>query len=105
MHDNTITQTIYNNTAIIQTTYNKTQNKQDNKDEDNEEYDLPYIFEAEFGEYLQEWVEMLDEEEEADIIKDQDDYVELDDIIHLAIDENAKWKLSGLFCSLELPFY
>ncbi|KAF0350900.1 hypothetical protein F8M41_015408 [Gigaspora margarita] len=56
----------------------KTQIEQDNKDEDNEECDLPYISEAEF---------------------------ELDDIIHPAIDENSKWELFGLFCSLELPFH
>ncbi|CAG8657340.1 2874_t:CDS:2 [Gigaspora margarita] len=129
-YDNTTTQTMHNNTAITQTTHSntastqmthdntttntniessdKTQNKhldEDNKDEDNEECDLPYISKAKFGEYLQEWVEMLDEEKEADIIEDQDDYVELDDIIHPANDENAKWKLSGLFCSLELPFH
>ncbi|CAG8582549.1 1960_t:CDS:2 [Gigaspora margarita] len=67
---------------------------EDNKDKDNEECDLPYISEAEFGEYLQEWVEMLNEETEANIIEDQYDSVELDDVIHLAIDENAKWKLS-----------
>ncbi|CAG8840578.1 39280_t:CDS:2, partial [Gigaspora margarita] len=122
MYDNTTTQTMHNNAAITQTTHSnttltqitrnnttltqtihnntyidlldKTQNEQDNKDEDNKECYLPYISEAEF--------EMLDEEEEMDIIKDQDDYVELDDIIHLAIDENAKWKLSSLFCLLEL---
>ncbi|CAG8681847.1 24936_t:CDS:1, partial [Gigaspora rosea] len=52
---------------------NKIQNVdlgEDNKDENNEEYELPYISEAEFGEYLQEWVEML-EEEKVDIIEDQ----------------------------------
>ncbi|CAG8835016.1 45841_t:CDS:2, partial [Gigaspora margarita] len=82
MHYNTTTQTMHNNAAIIQTTHNKTQNEQNNKDEDNKECDLAYITEAEF--------EILNEEEEADIIKNQDDYIELDDIIHLAIDENAK---------------
>ncbi|CAG8811623.1 44872_t:CDS:1, partial [Gigaspora margarita] len=107
MHNNTtLTQTIHSNTNID--SLNKTQNEHlgaDNKDKDNEECNLPYISEAEFGEYLQEWVEILDEEKEADIIKDQDDYIELDDITHLAIDENTKWKLSGLFCSLKLPFH
>ncbi|KAF0532140.1 hypothetical protein F8M41_011418 [Gigaspora margarita] len=106
-HDNTtLTQTTHSNTNIDPS--DKTQNEdlgEDNKDEDNEECDLPYISEAEFGEYLQEWVEMLDKEEEADIIKDQDNYIELDDIIHLAIDKTANWKLFGLFCSLELPFH
>ncbi|KAF0536084.1 hypothetical protein F8M41_009346 [Gigaspora margarita] len=79
-HDNTtLTQTIHSNTNIDSS--DKTQNEHlgaDNKDEDNEECDLLYISEAEF---------------------------ELDDITHSAIDENAKWKLSGLFCSLELPFH
>ncbi|CAG8653354.1 22208_t:CDS:2, partial [Gigaspora rosea] len=56
-HDNTtLTQTIHSNTNIDSS--DKTQNEYlgaDNKDEDNEECDLPYISEAEFGEYLQEW--------------------------------------------------
>ncbi|CAG8536551.1 10055_t:CDS:2, partial [Scutellospora calospora] len=56
---------------------------EDNKDEDNEECDLPYISEAKF-------VEILDEEKEVDIIKDQYDSVDLDDVIHLTIDENTK---------------
>ncbi|KAF0520819.1 hypothetical protein F8M41_016061 [Gigaspora margarita] len=120
IHNNTtLTQTTHSNTNITtltQTTHSNTnidssdkiQNKdlgEDNKDEDNEECNLLYISEAEFGKYLQEWVEMLDKEEEADIIKNQNNYVGLDDIIHLAIDETAKWKLSGLFCSVELPFH
>ncbi|CAG8850179.1 28669_t:CDS:1, partial [Gigaspora margarita] len=106
-YDNTTTQTMHNNAAITQTTHSdtastqmihdntttntniessdKTQNEhldENNKDEDNKECDLLYISEAEFGEYLQEWVEILDEKEEVDIIEDQDDYIELDDIIH-----------------------
>ncbi|CAG8597689.1 9299_t:CDS:1 [Racocetra persica] len=83
-HDNTTTQTMHNNATIIQThsnttstqmTYDnttltqtthsntnidssdKTQNMyldEDNKNKNNEECDLPYISETEFGEYLQE---------------------------------------------------
>ncbi|RIB12787.1 hypothetical protein C2G38_2041538 [Gigaspora rosea] len=113
-HSSSISTQMNNNSNLIQTTHSnnidssdKIQNVdlgEDNKDKDNEECDLPYISEAEFGEYLQEWVKML-EEEKVDIIKDQYDSVELDDVIHPAKDENAKWKLSGLFCSLELPFH
>ncbi|CAG8833568.1 4659_t:CDS:2, partial [Gigaspora margarita] len=76
MNDNTtLTQTIHSNN----TDSDKIQNVHlDNKDENNEECDLPYISEAEF---------------------------KLDDVIHPAINENAKWNLSGLFCLLELPFH
>ncbi|CAG8837942.1 17336_t:CDS:2 [Gigaspora margarita] len=100
-----------NNSTLTQMTHSnnidsldKIQNvdlSEDNKDEDNEECNLLYISEAEFG-------GKLDEEKKVNIIKDhkdQYDSVELDNIIHLAIDKNAKWKLSGLFCSLELPFH
>ncbi|KAF0543580.1 hypothetical protein F8M41_003544 [Gigaspora margarita] len=71
--DTNSTQMTHNNTTLTQTTHSntnidpsdQTQNEdlgEDNKDEDNEECDLPYISEAEFGEYLQEWVEILDKE-------------------------------------------
>ncbi|CAG8786798.1 6185_t:CDS:2, partial [Dentiscutata erythropus] len=75
-HNNATTQMMYNNATITQI-YNKTQNEylDEDKDENNEKCDLLYIFEAEFGEYLQEWVKMLNEEKEADILEDQDDYV------------------------------
>ncbi|CAG8748786.1 45945_t:CDS:2 [Gigaspora margarita] len=99
-HSSLISTQINNNSTLTQTTHSnnidssdKIQNVdlgKDNKDEDNEEYNLPYISEAEFGKYLQEWVEILDEKTEVDIIKDQYDTVELDDVIHPAIDENAK---------------
>ncbi|CAG8795003.1 9942_t:CDS:1, partial [Racocetra fulgida] len=72
----------------------KTQNEylgEDNKEiEDNEECDLTYISEMEFGEYLQGWVEMLNKEEKADIIKDQNDLVELNNSTYLALDKDAK---------------
>ncbi|CAG8857628.1 14299_t:CDS:1, partial [Gigaspora margarita] len=53
-HDNTTT--THSNTNIESS--DKIQNEhldENNKDEDNEECDLPYISEAELGEYLQEW--------------------------------------------------
>ncbi|CAG8847144.1 44182_t:CDS:2, partial [Gigaspora margarita] len=93
IHSSTISTQMNDNTTLTQTTHSNNtdldeiQNVHlDNKDEDNEECDLPYISEAEFSEYLQEW--------EVDIIEDQYDSVELDDVIHLAIDKNAKWNLS-----------
>ncbi|CAG8632573.1 22810_t:CDS:2, partial [Gigaspora rosea] len=71
-HSSSISTQMNNNSNLIQTTHSnnidssdKIQNVdlgEDNKDKDNEECDLPYISEAEFGEYLQEWVEMLEEE-------------------------------------------
>ncbi|CAG8552295.1 3128_t:CDS:2, partial [Scutellospora calospora] len=64
-------------------------NENNNNEEtnDNEEYNLPYISEIEF-------VEILEEEKEADIIGDQDNILKSDDNIYLAIDKNAKWKLA-----------
>ncbi|CAG8599577.1 7933_t:CDS:2, partial [Cetraspora pellucida] len=80
---------------------NEIQNESSNKNNDEEAEDNEgcdsYISEAEF--------EMLDEEEETSITQDKDDTVELDDSIHPAIDENAKWKLSSLFDLLDLPFH
>ncbi|CAG8765264.1 10732_t:CDS:2, partial [Dentiscutata erythropus] len=49
-HNNTTTQTTYNNATIIQT-HNKHLDKDKNKS--NKECDLSHISEAEFGEYLQ----------------------------------------------------
>ena len=62
--------------------------------------------ENEFSEYLQDWVDMLKEEELA--INDENEFDEdhiIDDITHPAIDDNAKWELITLFKNdLELPF-
>ncbi|CAG8750094.1 40184_t:CDS:2 [Gigaspora margarita] len=93
-NNSTLTQTIHSNNIDSSDKIQNVNLGEDNKDEDNEECDLLYISEMEFGEYLQEWVEMLDEEMEANIIKDQYDSVKLDNVIHPAIDKNAKWKLS-----------
>jgi len=53
----------------------------------------------EFGEYLQGWTDMLKEEELANYDDDSDDILNstIDDIIHPAVDTNAKWVLSTLF--------
>ena len=75
------------------TAVNETLEEEDNSqsvETENEENDSSSISEVEFGEYLQEWVEML--EEEIDTIEDRGDISELDDmdgIIHPAINEDA----------------
>ena len=62
--------------------------------------------ENEFSEYLQDWVDMLKEEELA--INDENEFDEdhiINDITYPAIDDNAKWELITLFKNdLELPF-
>src|SRR3990170_8526307 len=65
--------------------------------------------ENEFNNYLHGWTEMLEEENfrfqnEDNEIDDfeMDDLI--DDIIHPAIDPNAKWNLESLFKDLELHF-
>lgn len=63
--------------------------------------------ENEFAEYLQGWVEMLREEENAELNEDtdEDDNSTLDNITHPAIDTNAKWALETLFKdNINLPF-
>ena len=65
--------------------------------------------ENQIGDYLQEWSEMLEEE----IVRFPNDDYEIDElgldtntteIIHPAIDSDAKWKLESLFKDLEFPF-
>ncbi|CAG8785541.1 3617_t:CDS:1, partial [Racocetra persica] len=114
MHDNTTTQITYDNTTLTQIIYDNTNSEisdiadsnnnigssdkiqneyldEDNKEvEDNEEYDLTYISKTEFGEYLQGWVEILNEEEETDIIDDQNDPVELDNSTYPALNKDVK---------------
>src|SRR4051794_19320451 len=70
-------------------------------DDENNQLNL----ENEFDEYLQDWINMLNEEEFAN----SDNFDESDIInnnnIHPANDTNAKWKLTTLFKNnLELPF-
>ncbi|CAB4419430.1 unnamed protein product [Rhizophagus irregularis] len=77
--------------------------EEEEKEEEEEEEDL----EKEFNNYLQGWSEMLEEEtyefgeneNENDIMQ-----ITVDDILHPAIDPNAKWNLSSLFKELEFLF-
>ena len=64
------------------------------EDSDDDETDQINI-ENEFGEYLQGWSDMLNEEELANEDDDSDDTV--NNIIHPAVDINAKWMLETLF--------
>ncbi|CAG8791776.1 31836_t:CDS:1, partial [Racocetra persica] len=43
---------------------------------------------TEFGEYLQEWVEILNKKEEADIINNQNNSVKLNNSTHPALDKD-----------------
>ena len=66
------------------------------------------ILENEFGNYLQGWAEMLEEEtlkfqNEEDEINEVNE-ITVSDITHPAVDPNAKWDLNSLFKELELPF-
>ena len=64
------------------------------EDSDDDETDQINI-ENEFGEYLQDWSDMLNEEELVNEDDDSDDTV--NNIIHSAVDINAKWMLETLF--------
>ncbi|CAG8538736.1 2542_t:CDS:2 [Dentiscutata erythropus] len=68
-----------------------------NKKDQNEELS---ISEEDFGEYLQGWAELLEEEQDNE---DQVNIEDLDDIVHPALDKDAKWQLENLFVTLELP--
>jgi len=66
--------------------------------------------ENEFAEFLQGWVDMLREEENAELDEDSDEdnrhtSSTLANITHPAIDVNAKWELEKLFKdNIGLPF-
>ena len=83
--------------------------EEDLESEEEEEEDNTFELEKEFNNYLQGWTEMLEEEtskfqnEEYEINEiDESDIT--NNIIHPAIDPNAKWKLESLFKDLEFPF-
>ena len=78
------------------------------EDSDDDETDQINI-ENEFGEYLQGWTEMLEEERISNLNEDIDEVIDEDNIInnsiYPAIDVNAKWELKTLFKNeLNLPF-
>ncbi|PKK62159.1 hypothetical protein RhiirC2_717911 [Rhizophagus irregularis] len=77
------------------------------EDSDEETTELP--LENDFGEYLQGWAEMLEEEENVgfDEESSEENNISLDDVTHPANDTNAKWPLAILFnndISTGLPF-
>ncbi|UZO25805.1 uncharacterized protein OCT59_018064 [Rhizophagus irregularis] len=77
------------------------------EDSDEETTKLP--LENDFGEYLQGWAEMLEEEENVgfDEESSEENDISLDDVTHPANDTNAKWPLAILFnndISIGLPF-
>lgn len=87
---------------------NSEENLESEDEEDEEETNIPEL-EKEFGNYLQGWVEMLEEEtskfqNEEYEIDEIDESVTTDNIIHPAIDPDAKWKLESLFKDLKFPF-
>ncbi len=58
-----------------------------------------------FGKYLEGWAEMLEDEIFSDFDNnDDDEIVSINDIIHPAIDPDAKWDLGSLFKELEMSF-
>jgi hypothetical protein len=70
-------------------------------DDENNQLNL----ENEFDEYLQDWIDMLNEEEFANSDNFDESDIINDNNIHPANDTNAKWKLTTLFKNnLELPF-
>lgn len=75
-------------------------------DGDDEVLDLSSL-EANFGKFLDIQVEILVEETEdvTDIEEENGEMLSLEvgDIIHPAVDANAKWDLNTLFNELELP--
>jgi len=71
-------------------------------DNDSNQLDI----EDEFSEYLQDWTDMLKEEELAENDEcEEEDNTTTDGVIHPANDNNAKWELISLFKpNLKLPF-
>ena len=61
--------------------------------------------EEEFGKYLEGQAEMLEDEIFSDFDNnDDDEIVSVNDIIHSAIDPDAKWDLELLFKELKMSF-
>ncbi|CAI2194474.1 4267_t:CDS:2, partial [Funneliformis geosporum] len=60
---------------------------------DESDNEAEFQLENEFNEYLQNWAEMLEEERISIFDENFDENNTIDNIIHPAIDFNAKWKL------------
>ena len=79
-----------------------------NEDCDNDESPDSSSLEADFGQFLDVWVEILVKktEEFTDIEEEENNKMfssEIGNITHPAVDSNAKWDLDTLFNELELP--
>ena len=106
-----------NNTTDDDNTSIRKNNEIPIEEESDDEIDQTNT-ENEFNNYLQGWEDMLKEEEEADYEEDNTDSNDfdnsnnfgnnsniVDNIVHPAIDTNAKWILVNLFKNnLKLPF-
>lgn len=84
------------------------EDEEENLEEKDEDDDLADL-EGEFSDYLQGWSEMLEEEnltfQNNDYETDELDlFINTKNIVHPAIDSDAKWKLESLFKDLEFPF-
>ena len=64
--------------------------------------------EEDFGSYLQGWTDLLEEERQRfireDIEENENEEILIENMVHPAVDTNAKWKLISLFKELVLPF-
>ncbi len=103
-----------NTTDDINTSTRKNNEIDEESDDEIDQTDT----ENEFNNYLQGWEDMLKEEELADYEEDDIDFNNsnnsnnldknsniVDNIVHPAIDTNAKWALTTLFKNnLKLPF-
>ena len=88
---------------------NPNENPENEEEEEDNNDDDSTNLEKAFGNYLQGWAEMLEEEtltfqnDEIDEIEELNE-ITVNNVIHSAIDPNAKWNLDSLFKKLELPF-
>ncbi|RHZ77148.1 hypothetical protein Glove_185g69 [Diversispora epigaea] len=103
LQDNTIDNTINNTIDNTDLTDNENFEVIDSSQESEEEIDED-TNSGDFGNYLQEWISMLEDEKEAFIDLEENENEELENIIHPAINSNAKWELLSLFKELNSPF-
>ena len=74
--------------------------------EDSDDETVEPQLQNDFGEYLQDWAEILEEEKNAELDEEKSD-MSLNDVAHPANDINAKWDLVTLFkknININLPF-
>src|SRR6266511_2545206 len=107
--DNTSNHSLHNGSLFIEHINDLDDNLVEEEDPGFEESDKEADesqLENEFAEYLQDWVEMLEEEENAEFNDfDENDNSTLENITHPAVDVNAKWALENLFKdNINLPF-